>query len=786
MKKQFYLAALLMIAAGCTKTQIEDIKADGQVAPEFFAEMAEEGSLTKTALTVDEEGVGTVWWTPADEVNIFFGTTGTHYTSKNTENATTVTFSTTDVIGSTESASTNIWGLYPYDEDAVCDGSSVTTTIPSAQQAVPGSFDDDTFTSLAHSEGTALTFYNVLGGIKFSLSRNDIKSITFSGNNDEFLAGTVNIAMDGNGRPSASVVSGEKTITLTPKSGSTFASSTNYYLVMLPTVLSKGFTMTFETATEKGTFKYTEKSVEIKRSVFAKKENIDTYAEFGETPVEFEYVDLGLSVMWASCNLGAATPEEYGDYYAWGATEPWYIGDSSAPSSWKKENGYTWENAPYNGGHSDYSESYWGEHSLEFVDENGVLLSENDAAHVILGEKWRIPTYEEFQELKTNCISEWISQGGVKGRKFTSKKNGNCIFIPAAGSMNGVSLNYLESNGSYWLSSVAFEYDHSYRSAMMLSFFSGQVAATSYSERYVGRSIRPVFVYDEREIPSLLAEDIEINLNSSSKQIEIQTNSDGKVTYSSDTPSVVTVNDKGCLTPVSEGEANITISISGTSVFRPCQTKIKVLVAAFTTMSIDLGLSVKWAACNLGAMTPEEYGDYYAWGATEPWYEGYPESPMFWKKEGGYTWSNAPFNGGKSSFDSSYWLANKSDVVDLNGVLLPQNDAAYVCLGNGWRMPTQDEYHELMNNCDSEWLTYYGVYGRMFTSKINNNKVFFPAAGHLAGTITAFRGSDGEYWTSSYSSNLSYQATQLLINHLRAGLTDYSQYIGCSIRAVKE
>lgn len=280
MKKVSLFAAMLAMASSCTVSEIDSIR--GTTAPEITASF--EIIVTKTTITTDDEGVGTIWWKPADEINVFYGTTSTHYMSKNKENATTVAFGTTDIIGSTESAQENIWGLYPYDEEAECDGESVTTTIPAVQQAIAGSFDDDIFTSLAHSTSTVMTFYNVLGGIKFSLSRNDIKCITFKGNNDEDIAGKVKLEMDANGKPVAEITEGEKTITLTPKEGTTFAKNTNYYIVMLPTILSNGFTMTFETEDKIGTFNYTDKAVTISRSKFGKKANIDTYANFEDKP----------------------------------------------------------------------------------------------------------------------------------------------------------------------------------------------------------------------------------------------------------------------------------------------------------------------------------------------------------------------------------------------------------------------------------------------------------------------------------------------------------------------
>ena len=249
------------------------------VALQDVIAVQESSHPSKSTLEVDEGGIGTIYWKPADVINVFYGTASTRYVSKNTENATTAVFKTTDVIGISESSSENIWGLYPYDEDATCTGSSVNTTLPATQYGVSGSFDDDLFITLAHNTSTALVFYNVCGGIKFSLSRDDITSITFQGNNDEFIAGDISLDFV-DGVPRASVTNGQKVVTVTPKSGETFAAGEDYYIVLLPNTLTEGFTMTFTTTMSAvGTFNYTEKAVTIKRSVFGKKANIDTYAE---------------------------------------------------------------------------------------------------------------------------------------------------------------------------------------------------------------------------------------------------------------------------------------------------------------------------------------------------------------------------------------------------------------------------------------------------------------------------------------------------------------------------
>lgn len=282
MKRLGLLAAVLAIAASCSvnETELEFVK-----APNMFG-YTEGEQATKTAITVDGEGVGTILWKPADNINVFFGTTSVRYYSTNEVDATTVVFETSAMLGSTESASDNKWGLYPYDDSASCDGSSITTTIPDNQQCVPETFGNNLFPMIAHTSSNELHFKNVCGGIKFSLSRDDIQSITFRGNDNEDIVGQVQLTFDGEDNPVASVVAGEKTITLTPSTGATFASGTNYYIVMLPTVLPGGFTMTFETETEIGTFEYTAKAIEIKRSIFAKKANIDTFASFSTTPID--------------------------------------------------------------------------------------------------------------------------------------------------------------------------------------------------------------------------------------------------------------------------------------------------------------------------------------------------------------------------------------------------------------------------------------------------------------------------------------------------------------------
>lgn len=183
-----------------------------------------------------------------------------------------------------------------------------------------------------------------------------------------------------------------------------------------------------------------------------------------------KYVDLGLSVKWATCNVGATTPEGYGDYFAWGETAP---------------------KATYD--YSNYFDTNdGGDTFTKYNNEGGktVLDPEDDAAHVNWGGSWRMPTKAEWQELIDNCTWTWTTQNGIKGYKVTSNKAGytdKFIFLPAAGLRYGSDLRGAGSYGYCWSSSL-YEYDSS--SVWYLSFDSGG-RYLGYN-RHSGRSVRPV------------------------------------------------------------------------------------------------------------------------------------------------------------------------------------------------------------------------------------------------------------------------------------------------------
>ncbi|MBQ0096528.1 MAG: Ig-like domain-containing protein, partial [Bacteroidales bacterium] len=192
-----------------------------------------------------------------------------------------------------------------------------------------------------------------------------------------------------------------------------------------------------------------------------------------------EWVDLGLSVKWATCNVGASSPEGYGSYFAWGETSP------------KSE--YTWANLKYrtegemlNAKFSKYvASSEYGP-----VDNKTTLELSDDAARANWGGSWRMPTIAEFEELIDNCTWTWTKMNGKNGYKVVSKSNGNSIFLPAAGFRHFKVLLDAGSFGLYWSSSL----DESYSfNAPNLDFDTTGSRHTNNYSRVSGLSVRPVF-----------------------------------------------------------------------------------------------------------------------------------------------------------------------------------------------------------------------------------------------------------------------------------------------------
>ena len=381
-----------------------------------------------------------------------------------------------------------------------------------------------------------------------------------------------------------------------------------------------------------------------------------------------EYVDLGLpsGTLWATCNVGANAPEEYGDYFAWGETQPKDV--------------YNWSTYQY----------YDGSNLAKYTGSDGLttLLPGDDAATTNWGNGWRMPTKEEWQELLDNTTNKWTTQNGVNGRLFTGS-NGNSLFLPAVGFRWDDDLNYVGSYGYYWSSSLNTDGPND---AWLFDLYSDYYGMYSLYRGY-GQSVRAV-------------------------------------------------------RSASVGDDHA---------------------------YIDLGLpsGLLWATCNVGADTPEGYGDYFAWGETQP--------------KDVYNWSTYQYCMG------SYYTLTKyctypdygyNGFTDNLTILLPEDDAATANWGNGWRMPTKEEWQELYQNTIVTWTQQNGVNGWLLTAP-NGNSLFLPAAGSRWGDELNGVGSGGIYWSSSLYTGIPCYAWDLAFESYGFSMSFSDRDPGQSVRAVR-
>lgn len=217
---------------------------------------------------------------------------------------------------------------------------------------------------------------------------------------------------------------------------------------------------------------------------------------------------------------------------------------------------------------------------------------------------------------------------------------------------------------------------------------------------------------------------------------------------------------------------------------------------------VDLGLSVRWATCNVGAETPDDYGNHFAWAETSA--------------KSSYDWANLKYCHSdmnlslskyitepieKAALPEGYDLSKTDSPIyfeDLIALAVAKNsfpsdgkkeleasdDAASVNWGGSWRMPTRDEWLELFEKCTWNWTTSNGVCGHVVTSKINGNSIFLPATGLRYGQDILYEGTQGYYWCSSLESENPWQACSVYSNRSAANMGICDRYIGLSVRPV--
>ena len=793
MKKIAYISALVLALTACTAEPI--VKEYGRPVT-IEASIAENG-LTKTII---QEGTG-VYWEPGDEVKLFFDGVGSRFTSECTTAVEKTTFTgTLNVsLGFNEgfSDSTPLWGLYPYRADATADNSSVTTTLPATQTGRAGSFAKGTFITLARSQSLKMGFYNVCGGVRFSLVNDNIKEVVFEGKNDENLAGKVKLAFDG-GYPAVSKVeSGEKAITLTAPDGGCFEKGKWYYIVALPGTLSSGFKMTFNTADEYAV-RSSSSSVTIKRGVFGSIEDVDQgliFIQKGTDPVGDNIVFKDPAAKFAC----VAKYDTNGDGEVSIAEAEAATSFSGLFTDWKGVTSFD-EISYFKNVHS-ISGLFDGCTKLvsitipENITDLGTYAFRGCSSLTSVKLPSNITslgsgTFYKCSKLTSIDIPSKVTSIGIdafagcwaltsvdfpagittlSGGAFMDCKALQSVSLPA----NLVSIGKSAFCDCSALSQIAIPSKvtslgvSAFASCSSLttanipsgvtsipsSCFSGCTSLTSISLPSGVTSIGSEAFYGVKlwklELPSSVSslgsncfgDDIICVLLPATSPVSIQSDSFGGV--------------KGIFVPANMIEmykvmtnwSNYSGKIHPISSF-----KEKEAFTLATSGAVDMGTSVKWAACNLGASKPEEYGGHYQWAGIQD----VTSTSIY------LDWNNCPYHTGSSSNtgwtkyipsnQSSYWSGAGSP--DNKAVLDPEEDVAHVTLGGNWRMPTYEEWNELINNCVWELTTYQGINGRMAYSFETGNKIFLPAAGYRYYANLNDVGSYSDYWSSSlYTDN---------------------------------
>ena len=927
MKKSLYIAASLLALVACTR----EMDVNTPTCNMSLTARTETSAETRTVV----EGETHVYWEPGDEIAVFAAQRSGKFTTDITASSASAEFKGS--LGSDAwTEGMDLWAVYPYSQDAVFSEETITTVLPSRQVARAGSFGKDMNLAIAHSSTSDLRFYNVGGGVRFSLSQEGIREVILEGMDGEILAGKVKIGFQ-NGVPAVlDVTEGTTSITVVPDGDGTFEKDVWYYMIAIPGALEKGFKLHFNSAAGMGC-KVFEKPVTIKRAVYGTLTNADdgvdissvsnrkisfsdarvkaillrhfdtdkddeisyreaasvlsflvptgtragedrvsifagtdivsfdelvffsglsriedgvfadcaalsavtlpesiaavgdhafdgcasletvtvmsptppaigtdAFANSGSCPItvpeeavdayvaawseyaprirtyeypEPEAVDMGVSVKWASFNLGATKPEETGHRFAWAETEPktvfaWenYLWYNVADDSVTKYNSYIYDNR-YN------------------------LEPEDDAAAVKLGGNWRMPTEAELVELYSSCTFTPETLNGVSVYKLTSKVNGNVIYLPRSGYLVESSI-WDPTAATFWTSSF-YSYFTYANSGLLLLDWEGKPIYQAH-QRFYGVPVRPVsggfgvpverVTLDKSQLTLYVSETATLKATVFPENATIKDYS-----WFVTNNQVISVSDEGVVTGVNPGQASVSVFTLDGRLSAQCEVTVrKYEYSAAVPEMVDLGLSVKWASFNLGATKPEEYGDYFAWGETQPYYTSL--DPLAWKvnMEAGYDWASYKWCMGTENSMTKYCTNAEygyNGFTDNKVVLDARDDAAHINLGGNWRMPTEEELEELRTNCTFTWTERNGVGGLLVTSNkpgYTDASIFLPANGIHAMTGFYYGGEEGAYWTAgnnvAVKCNAGYYGFESGRDNLHWGWID--RCYGLSIRPV--
>ena len=583
-------------------------------------------------------------------------------------------------------------------------------------------------------------------------------------------------------------------------------------MALLPQTFSGGFTVTYRNSNG-GTASFVyERSYPLARSSRKNIGDLDEDLSFAQNTSHSAYVDMGEGNFWAPMNVGANSPEDYGDYFAWGETETksLYV-DTTYAFGWSPVTKYN------------------------KTDGLLTMLPSDDAATKNWGDIWRTPTIEEWTWLIDNSTIEWITQNNVLGMKVTSEITGNSIFFPAGGAKNKTNPNYnLGQSGFFWSSS---------RHNSMLNYAQHVIVRnpstnskgflTTMSQRYDGMPIRPIYSvtgvsldksslllgvgetetvnaimtpigapqrlvwtstdesvatvspeglitakavgstivmvmtvdgsYSARCEVTVIIPVTEIRLNKTSLTLVGRGVSEtltatlypfdatlGNVIWTSDDETVATVSEAGVVTSVGSGTANVTATTEDGRVSASCE--VTVINDTGDHDYVEMGDGLKWATMNVGASSQTDRGTRLAWGETEP------KSSYSWET---YKFMVSGLSDGKyitkyqkdDSLEGAIWYNSSGSFVgDGLTTLELEDDPARQVWGGSWRTPTRQEWKWLLDNCNWSQATIDGTRGFMAVSTVSGyvgNSIFFPYVNF--GAITGGSAYSGRYWTSSLS-----------------------------------
>ena len=378
-----------------------------------------------------------------------------------------------------------------------------------------------------------------------------------------------------------------------------------------------------------------------------------------------ELVDMGLSVLWSSWNLGASSVAEFGNYYAWGET--FQRNDLFDWNTYKYFHDKDGNRTPYNDKEKPQNEE------LTFIG-NDIAGTQYDAATIVLGDGWMTPNESHWKELMHNCWWQWDSIDGVRGYVVKSRINGNMIFLPAAGVRDGYKLVAGNECGIYMSSELhnviqVMDYNlkqHNYVTTN--SYFNEMLQFAQQA-----RNAQIVYSYYEAGYPysSLL------------KRFHSRCN----------------------------GQSIRPVKVNN-NVYRPTTD-----TTTYKPHAVDLGLSVLWADCNVGATSPTGTGQVYAWGETAP------KILYDWST---YQFFNDKDGNGNPYKKDDYEKLNKSELKNLGkDIAGTRYDVATQLWGNGWSMPSIEQWQELIDKCKWVRTTKNGVGGFAVTGP-NGNSIFLP------------------------------------------------------------